>query len=170
MGGARCSRGEVGRWGGPRPRPRPDQMHNSSTPSKQNCSTDQNAAQAILSVCLSPALGAGMRGIRPNSERTVPIRIGPYQPPPPKKRERGWREKGAPTHTYPDHRGQSRDQHLHLPPLDPPVKRVWRSFDTRETAEKNINKTGKTVQKTLLPYFNHSSQPNILYYNDYRYI
>lgn len=124
-----------GRGGGPRP----DRTRRTtpSTPSEQNCSTDQNAPRPFY-LCASPQLSAR------NSlgfGRTVPIHA--------KEREKQWtlvgeageRKEHQPTLTL-TKEGKAGPASTPVSPGSP-VKWVWRSFYTRETVEKNINKKGK---------------------------
>lgn len=79
---------------------------------------------------------------------------------------RGWREKGAPTHTYPDQREQSWASIYTCLPLGSPVKWVWWSFYTRETDSGEEQHKQEGEMSKPFAFFYHSSQPNILYYNN----
>lgn len=81
---------------------------------------------------------------------------------------RGWREKGAPTHTYPDQREQSWASIYTCLPLGPQSNGSGGHFtQEKQIVEKNnINKKKEEGEMSKpFAFFYHSSQPNILYYN-----
>lgn len=86
-------------------------------------------------------------------------------------RLRGWREKGAPTHTYPDQREQSWASIYTCLPLGPQSKGSGGHFTQGETdSGEEQHKQEEGEMSKPFAFFYHNSQPNILYYNKvYKY-
>lgn len=111
---------------------------------------------AILSVRLSPALSGTPPGAQSPADRgrhqALPVRIergGEFNEVQLAPVLRGWRERRAPTHTYPGHRGQSRASIYTRLHRGSPVKWVWWSFYPGETVEKNNMNTRRATVRTL---------------------